>query len=386
MIPTKTALGLCAVLLSSTAASAQVLASYDAGLAGSPAVAPDPTTVGWTLTYPLGTGVALSDLSPDGTTGRNAWVIADTGTLTGERAHYESLLTQQQVADLFQSGWELEIQMRVIQTAGFDIVVEYAEGQAASSRRYLAWYESAGADVLVTLQLSGTTYLCANAMDGNYHSFMYRKAGGAEDAEFYYDGQLQGAFPVGGANPGAPNGGVSFGSGSSGGTGTVHVNSVELRVLTNSGTAYCFGDGSGTTCPCGNPGAAGEGCANSSGAGGLLSSSGTNSVSVDDLLFEGSQLLPGQPALLFGGLNQVNSGAGILFGDGLRCAGGNIVRLGVRVPNASGQATWGPGLAASAAYVSGDTRNFQGWYRDPAGSPCGTAFNLTNGISVTFQP
>ncbi len=34
---------------------------------------------------------------------------------------------------------------------------------------------------------------------------------------------------------------------------------------------------------------------------------------------------------------------------------------------------------------AGETWYFQGWYRDPMG-PCGTAFNLSNGLAVTFAP
>lgn len=152
------------------------------------------------------------------------------------------------------------------------------------------------------------------------------------------------------------------------------------------GTPYCLGDGSATACPCGNTGAAGEGCANSSGSGASLNGTGSSSVAADDLGFDAAQLLPGQPALLFAGLNQVNGGGGTIFGDGLRCAGGSVVRLGVQVPDASGNASWGGGLAAAGGWAAGDSRNFQVWYRDPAGSPCGSAFNLTHGLGLTFAP
>ena len=153
-------------------------------------------------------------------------------------------------------------------------------------------------------------------------------------------------------------------------------------------TAFCFGDGTGTPCPCNNPSApgAGEGCANSSGLGGLLVASGSNSVAADDLVMDASNLLPSQPALLFAGNNAINGGDGVTFGDGLRCAGQSVVRLGVRIPDAGGGATWGPGLRASGGWGSGDVRHFQGWYRDPVGGPCGSGFNLTNGLSVTFAP
>ncbi|MCB9915902.1 MAG: hypothetical protein H6828_12295 [Planctomycetes bacterium] len=152
------------------------------------------------------------------------------------------------------------------------------------------------------------------------------------------------------------------------------------------GTAFCFGDGSGSFCPCGNNGNAGEGCANSTGVGAILFGTGSDSVSADDLVFNAQQLRPNQPALLFNGLNQVNGGNGSIFGDGLRCAGGSVKRMGVRVPDAGGNASWGPALSAVGVYTPGDTRSFQVWYRDPAISPCGSNFNLSNGVTITFLP
>ncbi len=148
--------------------------------------------------------------------------------------------------------------------------------------------------------------------------------------------------------------------------------------------SFCSGDGSGTLCPCGNGAAAGEGCANSSGVGGKLSATGTPSVALDDMVLHAAQLLPGQPGLLFAGNNAVAGGAGAIFGDGLRCAGGALARLGVRLPNALGAASWGPGLGASGGWSAGQVRRFQIWYRDPVGSPCGSGFNLSNGLEVTF--
>lgn len=147
---------------------------------------------------------------------------------------------------------------------------------------------------------------------------------------------------------------------------------------------YCFGDGSGTTCPCGNSAASGEGCANSGGGGASLSATGTTSVAQDDQVFSAAGLVPSQPALLFVGDNAVNGGNGTLFGDGLRCAGGNVVRLGVRQPDAGGHASWGPGMGASGGWSAGETKRFQVWYRDPSGSPCGGVFNLSSGLEVAF--
>ena len=43
-------------------------------------------------------------------------------------------------------------------------------------------------------------------------------------------------------------------------------------------------------------------------------------------------------------------------------------------------------LAVPAAWIlSGQTKRFQFWYRDPVG-PCGTGFNLSNALVLTFTP
>lgn len=151
-------------------------------------------------------------------------------------------------------------------------------------------------------------------------------------------------------------------------------------------TPYCFGDGSGAVCPCGNQGGPGEGCANSTGAGATLAAAGSASVTADDLVLAAAGLLPNQPALLFAGQNTTGGGLGVPFGDGLRCAGGGVRRLGVRVPDATGGAGWGPGLGAQGGWTAGDVRRFQAWYRDPQGSPCGTGFNLSSAVEVTLEP
>ncbi|MAF65539.1 MAG: hypothetical protein CMJ84_07760 [Planctomycetes bacterium] len=148
---------------------------------------------------------------------------------------------------------------------------------------------------------------------------------------------------------------------------------------------FCSGTGAGSACPCSNEASEG-GCANSTGAGAVLLSSGTTSISADDLVVGVSAVPGGQPVLLFSGLNAVNGGVGVSFGDGLRCVGGDIKRLGVRIADGSGRAFWGPNLAGAGGWERGDVRRLQAWYRDPAGSPCGVGFNLSNGLEVRFVP
>jgi hypothetical protein len=152
------------------------------------------------------------------------------------------------------------------------------------------------------------------------------------------------------------------------------------------GTEYCFGDGMGAGCPCGNSGGAGEGCQNSSGVGARLAVSGSDSVSAADLAFDAAGLPAGTVAVLFAGAGELNGGQGSPFGDGLRCVGGSLRRLGTRIGDASGLASWGVLAPSSQGWVAGDRRRFQVWYADAAGGPCSSGFNVSSGIEVVFAP
>jgi len=160
---------------------------------------------------------------------------------------------------------------------------------------------------------------------------------------------------------------------------------MEMAVKEGSGlvsTPYCFGDGSGTICPCGNSGATGNGCANGTyPSGANLSASGTLSGVILDL----TSGTPNQFALFFEGDFANAGGNGVVFGDGLRCAGGNVIRLHTEQMNGNGDATLtGTVQTNGGGGVPGQTLYYQGWYRDPQLSPCGFTFNLTNGVAITY--
>jgi len=157
------------------------------------------------------------------------------------------------------------------------------------------------------------------------------------------------------------------------------------RITSELGTAYCFGDGSGTPCPCNNRGARGTGCANSTGRGASIDANGSPSVAADDLEIVASDMPPHVSVLLFQGTQRVNGGAGAAFGDGLRCVGGVLKRFPGQSASAAGGATWGPGLASFGGWTAGLTENFQAWYRNNGG-PCGSGFNLSSARSITFTP
>ncbi|MCB9916666.1 MAG: VCBS repeat-containing protein [Planctomycetes bacterium] len=165
----------------------------------------------------------------------------------------------------------------------------------------------------------------------------------------------------------------------------------EVKVLRNDtpgnplpGTAYCFGVGSACPCANENDGSNGPaGCANGFSAGGAsLTGLGTASVSADSVVLTVTGAQPGQPGLFFRADNAVGAGLGAIFGDGLRCAGGNVVRLGTVISNGSGTATSTSSVGSGLS--GGETKRYQYWYRNPAGSPCGAAFNLSNGYEITW--
>lgn len=127
--------------------------------------------------------------------------------------------------------------------------------------------------------------------------------------------------------------------------------------------------------------------ANSAGPGAQIGSVGSSSVAANDLVLTCTGLPSGQPGLFFYGPNQIQ----VPFGDGFRCVGGTIFRLGPPLVadvfgNVSRPLDYtqppmnsGPGLITAGAVF-----NFQFWNRDPAAG--GSGFNLSNGLNVTFTP
>jgi len=165
---------------------------------------------------------------------------------------------------------------------------------------------------------------------------------------------------------------------------------------------YCFGDGSGTTCPCGNNSAPllGEGCLNSTGVGAILSAYGSrwsanqaclpaSGSGLSALVLTAKQMLPGGTCFFFQGdakVTGIEGGDGAPFGDGLRCAGTNVIRLQTVVVDAFGMASTTVDIGALGGVQPGDIKYYQAQYRDDdQSSYCGTPFNFTNGLEVTWN-
>jgi uncharacterized membrane protein len=154
------------------------------------------------------------------------------------------------------------------------------------------------------------------------------------------------------------------------------------------GTPFCFGDGTGTACPCGNAGAPGNGCASSLNPDGArLIGTGSASLIADTLQLTGYGM-PNSSALYFQGTTRQNGGAGSVLSDGLRCAGGPAIRLGIQA-NSTGTSTYpsagdAPISVRGAVPSVGSVRTYQVWYRNAATFCTIAPSNLTNGLEITW--
>ena len=144
----------------------------------------------------------------------------------------------------------------------------------------------------------------------------------------------------------------------------------------NTGVGYCFGDGSGATCPCSAFGAAGEGCLTTSGTGAALVATGDANIANDTFQLDITGGPANKPGLFFQGPNQLSTPVS----DGILCSNSNL-RYGVNGTDASGNVTQ-TGFGANASI--GESLNYQYWFRD-TGNTCGGGFNFSNGWTVTWE-
>ena len=154
------------------------------------------------------------------------------------------------------------------------------------------------------------------------------------------------------------------------------------------GFQYCPGDGVSphTPCPCGNDNDGSmSGCdwvTAGGGAGAALTATGDPNYVNPDVTLVATNV-ENNFGIFFGANNQTNGGNGALFGDGLRCAGGGLVRLTAPTLASGNTASHGPVEASDISAGPGVTRRYQYWFRTPGG-PCGTIFNLSNGYEIAW--
>jgi hypothetical protein len=134
------------------------------------------------------------------------------------------------------------------------------------------------------------------------------------------------------------------------------------------------------------------GCANSSLQGAVLAAGGSTSPWADSLKLEARWLPQNVVGILFMG----GAADWTPFGDGqlaLGSGGLGVYRfLPPRASGSEGALIWDGGLVAqsqtfaAAGHIDpGETWFVQAWYRDPTG-PCGSGFNVSNGLQIDFTP
>jgi hypothetical protein len=161
--------------------------------------------------------------------------------------------------------------------------------------------------------------------------------------------------------------------------------------------ALCFGDGTGTACPCANNGDAGRGCKSSMrGApfGALLTAvnavGGPNpsvSVTVNDLGLKCENMIANTVCMIFQGTASINAGLGQLtpLYDGLGCVGGAVVRLG-QISTMGGTNTFNGVAGVAGLSASGQTLYYQASYRNVAAFCTPAVLNTSNAVRVDWTP
>ncbi|MBK7645012.1 MAG: hypothetical protein IPJ19_18530 [Planctomycetes bacterium] len=166
-------------------------------------------------------------------------------------------------------------------------------------------------------------------------------------------------------------------------------------VIFNYGQAFptsCYGDGTSALCPCLNIGAPGRGCENSASTGGSqMSGTGNASLSADSVVLSVTGELPSAFSIVLQGTTTI---AATAFGDGLRCAGGNLKRLyslnavsgNLSVPPIGVPTISARSAALGDTILNGQSRVYQAYYRDPNLAFCSFGFNVSNAVTVAWQP
>jgi hypothetical protein len=157
--------------------------------------------------------------------------------------------------------------------------------------------------------------------------------------------------------------------------------------------SFCVSDGSADSvrCLCGNDSSAGGGCDNSRATGGArLTSHG--SVVPDRVVLEAQGVIRGALSLFLQGRSAL--GSPVVFGDGVRCIGGPLIRLATESADVHGSATYPgpaePSIGARSAALGdlilpGTYRYYQVYYRDPDPSFCSpSTFNVSSAVMVAW--
>ncbi|MBK7642294.1 MAG: hypothetical protein IPJ19_04480 [Planctomycetes bacterium] len=189
---------------------------------------------------------------------------------------------------------------------------------------------------------------------------------------------------------GTPRRAILVARGSTGGQGDIY----GARMTSDPFAAFCFpGSGQTIACPCGNaPLGATLGCNNSANSGGGWMA-GQGDPDADSVSITGAGMKPNATCVFLQGA--LSNSVGVSFGDGVRCASGQLMRLSVKTVNSSGNRGYpeagDPSIKTRCQTLGapigfGEKRAYQVYYRDPANYGCSGAatFNITSALQVQW--
>ena len=181
--------------------------------------------------------------------GLNAWNVTDNSLSTGVFYHFDKPLSDADRQLAAAEGWTLTIRARMADNFGYTgspaCFVDFA---FTPTNRFIIWFGLDADDLTVRLNEGTPLSLTSNGQgwaDYHEHQLVFNSANGT--ADYYFDGVKKNPAPL---SPVAvsPLEGVRFGTGASGGEGSMNFNRVELQTLLTHQTLALYNAGEG-----GNP-------------------------------------------------------------------------------------------------------------------------------------
>ncbi len=211
--------------------SATTTVQYDAGNAGDPVIAPDPTTQGWLFNT---TGQALlssGPVSPDGTTGLNAWNITDALGSGYNYNYYYHNLNSNQLTQSYTDGWRMTTYSRFLDSYGFHTgpIIQFTD---ILDRRYVASFElSEDDELVVNLYGQGRFTLTDSQASKDYHLHEIEYDPITDTASYYFDGSFIHDNWAAKHDLYSDPGRIVWGASSTAGMGNMNYNYVSFEVI-----------------------------------------------------------------------------------------------------------------------------------------------------------
>jgi autotransporter-associated beta strand protein len=203
-----------------TSRASLVVLEFNAGFAGNPTVALSPALSGWTQGLPSNdtNNFASEPVSPDGSTGYNAWRMRDNSTAASQFITWTHSVASSNHTAASAQGWTLAARLRVLDpvpgnTGTRTVVCIYGNG----AKRWGWFFDVDTNGVLVASFVDGGTTIPLPQLDPaahHEHQLIYNPASSV--ADYFINGELIYSGYAGAANS---FNGVQWGTGSTSGRG-----------------------------------------------------------------------------------------------------------------------------------------------------------------------